>query len=538
MSQLILFGIFCCVLLLLYWPVRHYLLIDDGISGLWEVRDMPWTDFFHSFGYGSLYQFHYLSLVIMERLFGIESQYYFIVLTVLHAFIACYIVQVFRQLLTFFKIAFPVLFSFLLALFFVSSPHLFETMAWAGPSHYVITLLLYLIMFNEFFKALNKQVWNKFVFFTAFVMAVFTFEMSMMFLPSFILLALLLRRDEAFLILFKRLAALYVPMFLVLVVAYTYLYFQTKTLIPHGMSMDAMGQSFSIYGDHLIVYLSRIWGYSQALSFPLREGYYSLVSAYYGWGVLLLLVVVVIVFIKKKRLALFLFFNGVLFLLPYLFRSHSVMNQFENMRFAYFAFVFIMASVLVLLWQKSAVLSTGFIIILLIINTMTSLRGVHAKVLNGQLHEQYLSELNKFEAAEYYLLNVPSFCQGHFVFRADNRLGIAAQMHAKKEAPEAFKEVMWYYAQSVSDSFDVEVMNDSTLSIQPRTDGVWLMDEDRGASNYETDDYKVEIGEWSRYTVTFKKKHNAKKSVVLLYSKGELIEINLSLPRQSKIAIP
>jgi hypothetical protein len=536
--QYVLFAIFCGVLLLFYWPVRNYLLIDDGISGLWEVRNMPWTDFVHSFGYGSLYQFHYLSLVLFEHLFGIQSHYYFLVFLLLHAVIACYFVLISKLLFRRVQVQFPVLFAILLGLFFVSSPHLFETMAWAGPSHYVITLWLYLVLFHQFLKALNKNPWNKTLFFVVFFITVFTFEMSVLFLPSFLLAGILLRQDETIISHVKRMWIVYLPMLLILIAAYTLFYFQQRTIIPHGIPAAFIGQSWSVYSKHLIVYLSRIWAYTHSFSLPAREAYYSFVSAFNAWLILFLLLVVSVGFLREKKLALFLFFNGVLFLLPYLFRSFSILNEYENARYTYFAFVFIMAALLVIVWNKKAIVGILLFLVLFVLNAITTLKGVQAKVINGELHEQYVSELNKFQANKYYLLNVPSFCQGHFVFRADNRVGIAAQMHGKKEKPEQFKEVMYYYAQSASDSFSVEVVNDSTLFIQPETPGIWLMEEDRGALDYETEDYMVVTGKWASYTLILKQHSVLKKAVILLYSKGKMKRINLLTQPQNKLEEP
>ena len=136
----------------IYYPVSPYMLMDDGLSGLWEVRDMDWGDILRSDHFKSLYQVHYFFLYLYWHVFGTNSFYHFIWFIFLMSVNLALINKTLPRLLALFGIEKSSLLVLFMSILLLIAPNNFENIAWAATSHYNLGMMFYLIMLNAFLR--------------------------------------------------------------------------------------------------------------------------------------------------------------------------------------------------------------------------------------------------------------------------------------------------------------------------------------------------------------------------------------------------
>jgi membrane carboxypeptidase/penicillin-binding protein PbpC len=150
---------------------------------------------------------------------------------------------------------------------------------------------------------------------------------------------------------------------------------------------------------------------------------------------------------------------------------------------------------------------------------------VKSRTYSAKLYTTYLSKFPDTIKGKIYLMNVPSYCSNAYLFRAKYRFPISYQAIYHKDLFNQVVQVAWYNSITDQDSFAVKKITDSSFEMQLKTNGAWWMNESNGASDYENDDYKFDIGEWGNYTLTFK--HPFGEEDALLYFNGKrFVKVN------------
>ena len=518
------FLFFATIGLLLYYPVSDYMLIDDGVSGLWEVKDMSWEEIFRSSEFKSLYQLHYVFLYGYYHVFGASSVAYYVWFVLLQSAVLTAFYYAMSKLANLFGLSKTNFVFFVIGILLMTSPHNFENIAWAATSHYNLAFLFFFVMLSCLLDALLGKKQKLILFYSLFSLSLFTMEMSVLFPLSFGLIVFAYWMYSGNRVGLKKGLLLYViPSALLVLLSFALLKVLNNSWFPRSGTV-------AIFIPSVLDSITNFWsywfqgiGYTHYLSFRQRESFYRFVDIYVFWPGLLSIGFIIFYCLKKKKyFPLVLFLMCGIFLLPNLYRWGTILNRYENVRFLYFTLPF-MLSVVLLLFYKRKLLLAILSILFLTANLYFMYFTIQDKVVAGKIHEKYLEELQSVKSNDVYLLNIPSFAKGNFIFRGSNRVRIADAMKDTQHNEIIFKEVLWYYAQSAEDSFSVEKTDSLTLRVSPKTDGVWPMNESIGASSYENENVKVTLGEWGSYEVRFKKAIG-EETRILLFSDGSMID--------------
>ncbi len=486
---------------------------------------MDWGDIIRSDNFKSLYQVHYFFLYLYYHVFGINSAYYFFWFVFLFSVNLTLFYTAMAQLFSLFGQAPSRFFFLLICILLLTAPNNFENVTWAATSHYNLGMLLFLVMLHSFLRYIDgAKIWFYF-FYLSFLLSLFTIEMSLLF-PIIILLIIIfysaqIQQKK----ILKHLAiTFFVPSFVLLLGSFLLLKILNNELLPHGASLAGIFPSANLMVTNFWMFCMQGIAYTKFVPNGLRDAYYAFVHQHLFWPLLLCTFGIIFYCIKAKQyLFLLLFLSMGVFLLPNLFRFGMAGSSYENVRFVFFALPFILTAFLVLLKKNVWILSCCFVF-LVVCNFIFLNQSKQDKIVAGKLHAVYIQGVAQHPSPNCYLLNIPSFCKQFFVYRSIRRVGIEANMRNSNLNTGDYTEVMWYYAQNVSDSFSVEKIDNRKLAVLNHTDGVWLMHEHFGASPYENDGVIVSILEWGGYTIEFKNAPPA-DTKLLLYSNGRVNDV-------------
>jgi hypothetical protein len=245
------------------------------------------------------------------------------------------------------------------------------------------------------------------------------------------------------------------------------------------------------------------------------------------WGVLIVAISGWCYYKEKSKLIgiYFLLLSCLLMFAPFVRVYFMYFNQVENNRYSYFASVFMMQLIVFVLFLFNKWLRGILIVSLLGLYVFFIFPNVKSRTYSAKLYTTYLSKFPDTIKGKIYLMNVPSYCSNAYLFRAKYRFPISYQAIYHKDLFNQVVQVAWYNSITDQDSFAVKKITDSSFEMQLKTNGAWWMNESNGASDYENDDYKFDIGEWGNYTLTFK--HPFGEEDALLYFNGKrFVKVN------------
>jgi hypothetical protein len=140
----------------IYFPGYKAMLIDDGISGLWEFKKWGFSGYLYSYGMKSFYYGYFGFLAILYFLFGTNPLGWFIVFSFLHALNTTFIFKAFQKLYTAFALQNGLWIALLGSILFLVSPYQSENIIWAATSHYSLTLFVLLYGIHWICDFMNK----------------------------------------------------------------------------------------------------------------------------------------------------------------------------------------------------------------------------------------------------------------------------------------------------------------------------------------------------------------------------------------------
>lgn len=519
-------------LLGIYYSGHQAMLIDDGISGIWEIKMEGLSGYWKSYGFENFYYGHYVIVAILYGLFGLQPLGWFLFFMGMHALNSTLIFMVCKSLFanatTKSEAGAMALISSLL---FLLSPYQSENIIWAATSHYCITLFILLLSVHWLLKVMEGyKPFSSIVLHVLFAFALITLEISFLF-PIVMFFVYVLW------ILFKKNKLSYrdyglkilLPQFLLVLVYCAFHKYLFHTWIPHDRaSQDTV---FSI--SHAITTLSqqvvKLFGFVHFLDFAKREGVYLSLLHWKKVLVLMVLLIALISFFLYRRqkekcyIALFFIVAALLMYAPFMRLYFMYIARIENDRYNYFASAFLFSLFVLILFQFHKYIRYSILLLYFGAFVLCLFPVVNARKHSARLHQQFLSQLPlNSNSGKLYLLNIPASCKDAYLFRAEGRLGIAYQTIYGKNIFDQVEQVAWYNAQSEKDIFEVKKLNDSTYHVQIKTNGSWWMHESMGASDRVTTDYRFEVDEWGGYQIIFRNRL-AKDHRVAYYSDGRFI---------------
>jgi hypothetical protein len=522
-------------LFLIYFSAHSAMLIDDGISGIWEIKMQGLQGYLKSYGFENFYYGHYGIVAVLYFLFGLHAMGWYIFFVAMHALNATLIFSFCKKL---FQNSMLPRQATIMALgssfLFLLSPYQSENIIWAATSHYGVTCFVLLAGMLLLVQKMAEPGRTPYVVFhLLFAFAILTLEISFLFPVIWTALFLLYKRFDKNEIPIGQFILKFLLPQIALVFIYCLfhkIYFQTW--IPHDRAGADTGFSIAHSLTTLSQQMLKLFGFVHFLPHSAREAIYS--SLLHWKKVLLVLIVLsggISFWLYRKELktfytALFLMGAALLMYLPFMRLYFMYLSRIENDRYNYFASVFLFMLLSYLLFQVNRKLSYGMISAYLIAFVICLFPVVSARKHSAILHHDYLAQLPVTDTAGHlYLLNVPASCKDAYVFRAVGRTGIAYQTIYNKSIFEKIVQIAWYNAQSENDDFEAKIMSDSSYQVQIKTNGSWWMYQSIGASDMENDLFRFTLDQWGGYVLTFKKQP-APNDLILLYDQGRFVNLN------------
>lgn len=507
---------FCCWIFVFafYYPAQGAMLIDDGVSGIYEWQTKGFLGFLSSFGFDSFYHGHYLIVGLLYSLFGTNPLGWFIVFTGLHALNASMIFRVFTKFYTILGNAHSSMWISLIgAVLFMCSCYQSENIVWAATSHYAITLLILLLSLHYLLalKQGQSNTMSLFVFHALFAFALLTLEISFLFpLIYLIIYVAVMAAGAQQMNVGQFILRIFLPQ-AVLIAIYLGCYkWQFGTWLPHDRApLDAIVSLPDMF-THLIQHLIKLFGFIHFLDFPKRDGIYTWCIHWKKVALIsgIIFLVLSVWLYRRKPQQMFMMWLlailGLIMYAPFLRLYFMYIARIENDRYSYFASVIFFQLMVFLLFNANRFVRAFVICSYLALFIWFGRQAIKARAESAIMHQQFLNKFPEQTKHDLYLLNVPVSVADAYLFRKRERIPIAYRaIFGRPLQPEPF-QIAFYNAQSLSDSFEVKKINDSTLHVQLKANGSWWMNEGLGATNYSTSHYEFTTDENGGYTVSFK----------------------------------
>lgn len=516
----------------IYYSGHEAMLIDDGISGIWEIKMEGLPGYWKSYGFENFYYGHYAIVAALYFLFGLNSLGWFLFFIAMHALNASLIFVVCKKLFSNITATTEAsIMAIFNSLLFLLSPYQSENIIWAATSHYNITLFILLLsIYCLMHKIEGKKTFSIFFLHLLFAIALLTLEISFLFplvMFSLYMLFIFFKKNK---LSYKDYGLkIVLPQFLLVMIYCAFHKYLFHTWIPHDRASNETIFSLAHAITTLSQQMLKLFGFVHFLDFAKRENIYlSLLHWKKVLMVLILLFAMVSFFLYKKQkekfyVGLFLVFAALLMYAPFMRLYFMYIARIENDRYNYFASVFLFPLFVFLIFQLHKFIRYIVLFLYLGAFVVCLFPVISARKHSARLHQQYLKQLPiGHSVGKLYLLNVPASCKDTYLFRAEGRLGIAYQTIYAQDIFKRVEQVAWYNAQGENDLFEVKKINDSSFHMQIKTNGSWWMQESMGAVNRETDEYSFELDAWGGYLITFKKPLN-KEDQVAYYSEGKFI---------------
>ena len=527
-SLTILFCAYWLAGFLVYHKASNASLIDDGIAGLVKFENMGWGGFLNSFGFTSLYYFHDLFNLLAYLIVGKSSFGWFIIMISFHCFNAALGFIVFRKFYSILEISHASAIAILGSLLFLLSPYQTENVVWAATLHYSIALSIFLLNALLLFRNLAAGVIETktvLIVIGLFTVSLMTLEISLVFPFAYFCLAIPVLWNKKSSVIFREFISRFFLPLLVIIFIY---FIATRIIkghwIPHYGATHLQNNTVQLYSTAIARYSIKLLAFMHFSNYPFRESVYVFCEKWKVALVLELLFVAVSFFAlrffnRKKEAVIFisLILLSLILLLPSLHMYFMYLFNTENDRLSYFFSLGLYQLIPFILIQFS--FSIG-----IIASLAYSFFGLHFlnQQINkwyeaGTIHAKCIDSFVWMEASKIYVLNAPTNYNGVYEFRNNERLPYALDFFNKYKDREKIVQVLSSNYTGLNDSTIVRIENDSTLHITLVNTGGWLMNEFVGASNYDSENFKVDIENGGSYHVTF---HHKDSNAAYIYSSG------------------
>jgi hypothetical protein len=517
-NPVLLFFIYLCVCIAIYYKAAGSLLVDDGIAGLVKLQEQGLQAFWNSFGFTSLYYFHDFFDLLVYFFAGKSSPAWFAVMVTLHSLNATLGFVVFNKLYNSFSIRNAKGIALSGSTLFLLSPYQTENVIWAATLHYSIAMAILLTSLLILFNSLNSgeiKLKHAVLMQVLFAISIMTLEISLIFPAVYCLVAVFFIWSGKTSLKVQRLFTHLLLPFVCSIIIY---FLATRLIkghwLPHYGEAHLRNNSIQNYLSTSAKYALKFLGFVHFYNEHKRQLIYDFCN---NWRIILIINIIIIglcyLLIKKirDRIAanLFVLLVAVSFflLVPVLHMYFMYLFNTENDRLGYFfsiTFYQLFAYVLISVFAYAGgPLCLAFLAM--------EIFFLHAQVKKwyeaGVVHMNCINSFIWTDAPKVFVLNQPANYGGVYEFRNNERLAWALRFFKDYQHSDSLKIVMSSCYLSPDDSTTVKVVNDSTLDVTIFNHGGWLMREAVGASDYGTDDYYVSIVQWPPgYRVIFHRK--------------------------------
>lgn len=511
------------ITIVLYRPCYGSLFVDDFITGILSFKAQGWAGFADSYGFTSLYYGHNFFFLGFYSLFGASHLAWFLLFTGLHSLNATLVYVFFKRLFTNNHFGYATGVALVTCLLFLVSPYQVENVVWGATLHYALCMLFMWCIMLLYASYLQRGgVYKLWLSYLLFAVALVTLEIALVFPIIFLLVfGVLWRQANGAHTPFRLLKLLVLPM-LVLVGAYLLLSLQLKgDMIGHyGSDMHLKCSIPQIFGNWWR-YLAKLLGYvhfwpqHQQTEVYVRLGHHIFT---YGLWAALAAIWVWLYRIRPRAAWFALGWGAVAFvaLLPVLNMLFIYFHNGENARLSYFASPFVLAMpVLFLSWVAPRYIIAYALLMM----------GLNATLLHTQTtkwhyaalaHQTALDSPLFYGPGKAYLLNLPSYYDGAYVFRNQHRLHWARAFHGLPQIFDKLEFLLSANMHTPADSVIVTALPQAnTYKVAFATAGNWFWHNGYKTISRSDKDMTVTIDEnHHSYTLTIP---NLKPEDKLLY---------------------
>ena len=517
----------------IYFPGHKAMLIDDGISGLWEFKKLGFNGYLHSYSMKSFYYGYFGFLALVYFLFGTNPLGWFIVFSFLHALNTTFIFKAFQKLYAAFSLQNGQWIAFVGAILFLVSPYQSENVIWAATSHYSLTLFVLLFGIHWICDFMNNgaSIKSIIVFHSLFIFALLTLEISFFFPVIFFLLFLIIlvqQRNKS-----QAIPYLLKIAFLQILIVGIYLFIY-HSLYGHWIP-NRYDEPHSLSIAKLTITLAqqtvKLFSFIHFSEYKTREIVYEFCAHWKKTSLILgtiLLAISLFVFKKdKSKMLLLLFFiiSGIILFYPFLESYFMYLFRIENDRYLYFGSVFFLQAFVFVVFYFKPIIRIPIILIYITAFVYFIFPTVKARRTSAKLYYNFIQKFPVAQEGKIIILNVPNYCADVYEFRAKSRLPISIEAEYGMDISKKIIQVASYSSVSEKDSFEVNRINDTTLFVKTKTNGTWWMNESIGLTNYENEYFRLEKDEWGGYHLFFKKQLSAADKIYY-YSNGRFILVH------------
>lgn len=484
-SQLKLFLFFFSVVFILYFPTRNAGFVTDFIGWQWSFNKQTFWQILQGEEHGikSFYQFTHLLMFAMSRLFGMWGLPWLVVQSIMVAFAALSVYQLYLRMCRVFNFKNAENIGIIAVLSCLLSPYLAEVMVWRAAFHYPLAFAIhigYVHLALSYYEQRRFQfvLWANVLFIISLMSLEYFFVTPFLVTATFILISL---NDRTVLIKNKKILIKTVLAFIVTPLSCIALYMFLYTakygkIVAHGRE-DAFGllfkpESYANFGKYTSKYLlfARHWLH------PIKEQFFNffskpsieliLMCSVIGIGILGLLFWHR--FKPKVKMIFWSYTFFVLWMVPIMSLYFAYILLTENDRYGFIPSVFLFLCVVLILSSLPKKIFYGISIVYLSISCFLTIKT------NRQWKEAsdvYWNLINTFkwsDAEEIILLNVPDCFNGMYMFRtydSNSAFAEAIDVYRGKNIASKTIEVFRYNMNEKKDGVRVRIDGPNKLAV-------------------------------------------------------------------------
>ena len=495
--------------LIIYFPSWRYGIVTDFLSWLLRYKSGSFADVWHCFDYPGLHQFFHLINYICFLFVDTSRFGWYLILSTMHGISAFAIFLWFKMICADSKFDRSNQLALLISLCFLIFPFNAEAVIWKACLHYLIltTLLFTAIRYLWIYLTTSKK--NALtISLILYLLSLFTLELSFAFPLMSIVLVIYFHSQRSFSGIQKNVVSIIIPQWLIL----GGYFILTKLTV--GAYVGHYGADKHLVFDPIILF-GHAWSYFFKHLIFLHEWTFKLKSLVYEQWLtspkivypLSFLAIIILIFCmwKWKRISKklqFIILNVILFfiaLAPVVNLYFMWLLGYENDRYGYFSSAFLIAAILGLIWciPVKAIKNVGLVTYVgccgyLFIQMIT--RANDAGQATNELLQSY--PIGK-EGEQAFILGIPDNYHGLYLFRdyTDDALSFkeSLTMFYNMEATSEIIDVAQFNQMTPIDGMNATIVGDSLINVGFDQYGNWFWRTGIGMSNYETDEFLVEI---------------------------------------------
>ena len=453
----------------------------------------PISDLITCYDYPGLHQLYHIPFFLCFKIFHLNKWSWHFVFTLIHATNAFLLYKISTKIFS--KINTQTEWALITSTLFLISPFQTETVAWGATIHYLFLVFFSLLSISNLIDYINlKKVKPLILFYTFYILSLFTMELPLVSPGIFVLILLLFEVN------FKQILTHFIIPFLVIIA----LYFMLSklvfgSLIGHYGADEHLNFDLNLIFDTLYAYLMKFIllfrfipfdGLKNSLKNLFENGIFQFIT--FGTLVVFLIWRLLIKHnFDSKLVSVFAFLMMFcIALLPVLNIEMSSNWTMQTDRYSYFASIFFFISLIILFSIIPKKLSSWITAIYVLINFSLMMKEINIWKETGEIAYKMIDSYN-FENEKVYTLNIPDNHKGAYLFR--NGFVPAVRLNRGINIDEKFNNFLSINTLTTKDRITYSFQN-NTLHVEATKWGRWFWKHGRGATNFEDKNFKFTKG--------------------------------------------